>query len=45
MDEKQNERYQDVIDEYYSFVNNFPDSKHKKEAETIYNIARNHIKN
>ena len=34
------ERYRDVVDEYFSFVNNNPDSKHKKEAETIYKIAQ-----
>lgn len=44
VDEKREDRYQDVIDEYYSFINNFPDSKNKKEAENIYNIARRHVK-
>ena len=38
--EKMAERYRDVVDEYFSFVNNNPDSKHKKEAETIYKIAQ-----
>lgn len=40
--EKMNERYGDVIDEYYSFINSYPDSKHKKEAETIFKIAEKH---
>ena len=44
VEEKRAERYQDVIDEYYSFINNFPESKNKKEAENIYNLARRHIK-
>lgn len=42
--EKQEDRFRDVIDEYFSFINNFPESKHKTEAENIYNIARRHVK-
>ncbi len=41
VNERQSDRYRDVIDEYYSFINN-PDSRHKKEAETIYKIASKH---
>ncbi len=37
--EKMADRYRDVIDEYYSFSNNYPDSKNMKEAETILKIA------
>ena len=40
--ERQADRYRDVVDEYYSFINNNPESKHKKEAETIYKIASKH---
>ncbi len=40
--EKQGARYQEVVDEYYSFINNYPDSKHKREVETIFNIASKH---
>lgn len=42
--EKREERYQDVIDEYYSYSNNYPDSKNIREAENIYHIARRHVK-
>lgn len=42
--EKREDRFRDVIDEYYSFTNNFPDSKNLKEAENIYNVARHHVK-
>lgn len=42
VDERRNERYKDVIDEYYSFINNYPESKHRKEAETIFKIAQKH---
>ncbi len=40
--EKMGERYSDVVDEYYSFVNNYPESKHLKEAKTIFRIAEKH---
>lgn len=40
--EKMADRYRDVVDEYYSFVNNNPESKHIKEAETILQIAEKH---
>jgi outer membrane protein assembly factor BamD len=36
---KQVERYQDTIDEYYSFITEFPESKNRKEAEGIYKEA------
>lgn len=42
--ERQEERYRDVVDEYFSFINNFPDSKHLKEAQNIYSVARRHVK-
>ena len=42
--EKQEDRYREVIDEYYSFTANNPESKNLKEAETIFNIARSHVK-
>ncbi len=40
--EKMAERYNDVVDEYYSFINNYPESKHLKEANTIFKIAEKH---
>ena len=42
--EKSADRYRDVIDEYYSFINNFPDTKNRKEAENIFKIAEKHVK-
>lgn len=42
--EKREDRFRDVIDEYYSFANNFPESKNLKEAENIYNVARRHVR-
>lgn len=40
--EKMADRYNDVVDEYYSFINNYPESKHAKEAETIFKVAQKH---
>lgn len=42
--EKKEERFRDVIDEYYSFINNYPNSKNAKEAENIFKIASRHVK-
>lgn len=42
--EKQLERYRDAIDEYYAFINEFPDSKYKKEAEKIFKDSNKKIK-
>jgi len=36
---KQKERYQDTIDEYYSFASEYPESKFIKEAKRYYNDA------
>ena len=41
--EKQAKRYRDVVDEYYSYTNNYPDSKNRKEADNIFEIARKHV--
>lgn len=42
--EKQADRFREVIDEYYSFINNYPDSPNRGEADNIYKIARRHVK-
>ena len=44
VDEKKTDRFREVVDEYYSFINNYPDSPYRKEAENILKIAKNHIK-
>jgi outer membrane protein assembly factor BamD len=41
---KQIERFQDAIDEYYSFIAEFPESENKKEAEEMYEVASRFIK-
>ncbi|MBN9349564.1 MAG: outer membrane protein assembly factor BamD [Chitinophagaceae bacterium] len=42
--DKQEERYQKVVSEYFDFVDRFPESKLLKEAEDFKNISENHIK-
>lgn len=37
--DRQADRYREVVDEYYSYINNYPDTKNKREAEAIYKIA------
>lgn len=42
--EKVEERMREAIDEYYSFKNEFPDSKYMKEAEEIFREAGRRVK-
>ncbi len=44
IDEKQKERYTKVIEEYYDFVDRFPESELLKEAEKYFNLSSNNIK-
>ena len=39
VEEKAKERYQQTVDEYYGFKNEFPDSKYMDEAEKIFILA------
>ena len=43
--EKMIDRYRDTEDEYYSFKNEFPESKYMKEADKIYRDTQNALKN
>jgi outer membrane protein assembly factor BamD len=38
---KKKERFQDAVDEYYTFISEFPESKYKKEAQKMYEISMN----
>lgn len=42
--EKMLDRYRDTIDEYYAFINEFPDSQYKKEAEKIFRESQKALK-
>lgn len=44
VDERKADRFRDVIDEYYSFINNYPDSPKRQEADNILKIARKYVK-
>ena len=44
VEEKKEERMRETIDEYYSFKNEFPESKYLKEAEKIFNESQKVIK-
>lgn len=43
--EKQGERYQNTITEYYSFIDEFPESEYLDEIEKMYTKSVNQIKN
>lgn len=43
VDERKPDRFREVIDEYYSFINNYPDSPNRKEAENIFRIAQKYV--
>lgn len=44
IEEKKQDRYRVAIDEYYSFINNYPNSSYRKEADNIFKIAKNHVR-
>ncbi len=39
VDEKKQERFRTVIDEYYAFINDYPNSDFRKEADGIFKVA------
>ena len=43
IEEKKADRFRDVVDEYYSFINNYPDSENSKEADNIMKIASKYV--
>jgi outer membrane protein assembly factor BamD len=43
VDERKSDRFREVVDEYYSFINNYPDSPNRNEAENIYKIASKYV--
>jgi len=42
--EKQVERYQTTLDEYYSFIEEFPESKYSREVAKIFNTTARFLK-
>lgn len=43
VEEKKLERFRGVIDEYYNYVNEFPEGKYKKEADKILKTAQKYV--
>jgi outer membrane protein assembly factor BamD len=43
VEEKQKERFEKVVEEYYDFVDRFPDSKLLKDAEKYFNLSKNNL--
>jgi outer membrane protein assembly factor BamD len=41
--EKKEDRMRDTIDEYYAFINEFPESKYRKEVESIFKEANKYV--
>ena len=44
VDEKKEDRFRIVIDEYYSFINDYPESESRQEADLIFKIAGKYVK-
>lgn len=44
VDERKPDRFREVVDEYYSFINNYPDSPNRKEADNIFKIAQKYAR-
>ncbi|MDR1729523.1 MAG: outer membrane protein assembly factor BamD [Prevotellaceae bacterium] len=42
--EKQEDRYRDTVDEYYNFMNDFPDSKYANEAKQMFEKSQKQLK-
>ncbi len=45
VEEKRIERFRDAIDEYYAFINDFPESKYSREAKDMFDKAERIVKN
>jgi len=42
--ERQADRFRSTIDEYYSFINEYPTGKYRKEADHIFNESKKNVK-
>ena len=43
VEEKKSDRFRTVVDEYYSFINNYPESPNRQEADNIFKIASRYV--
>ena len=44
IDERKIDRFREVLDEYYNFTNNYPESKYTDEANNILKITQKYVK-
>ncbi len=44
IEDKKIQRFEQVIDECHEFVDRYPDSKYRKEAEDFLNLSQTNIK-
>lgn len=44
VEKKMEDRYRDTDDEYYNYIGEFPDGKHRKEAEHIHEKTQKYLK-
>jgi len=44
IEEKKMDRYRSTVDEYYNFINEFPDGKSRKLADRIFNESKKNVK-
>ena len=43
VEEKMEDRYRDTVDEYYTFVKEFPESKHRKDADRYFKKSQKYL--
>jgi outer membrane protein assembly factor BamD len=43
-EDKKVERYHNTIDEYYNYINEFPNGKYRKQADKILNESKKVVK-
>lgn len=44
VNEKKRERFQNTLDEYYSYIEEFPESKFQRDIEKIYKVTADYLK-
>lgn len=44
VEERRIDRYRNTLDEYYNFVNEFPEGKYRKQADKIFNESKKIVK-
>lgn len=44
VDERRGDRYREAVDEYYNYINEFPEGKYQKEAQEIFAESNKYLK-